>query len=344
MLTFKTATLAHNGVGSSGTDEHKLQISFQPLRLYTNQETVEFLRAFFASASEPGDANQSDPVCQDEDHRSRIFFSSFDVRSCKLKIDFDTRSVNLQALQKGNLMELLNLFPLEGVELEIQRVHLNGIHTLSSLMERIGESWLQDITSSQLHKSVAGHKLLRPLSAVGSEAANLIILPVRQYQKDGRIIHGLRKGAGALLRTITIETIHTSQKVSRYVASALDDLVSPQSCLSGSNTSASRSSHSQPDDIQAGLKHARESLSRGVNAAAHAIIAIPIREYQAQGPKGAMKAVIRAVPIAILRPVAGASDALAYTLLGIRNTMEPSLRRDEELRYASCVGAEGGVP
>jgi hypothetical protein len=40
--------------------------------------------------------------------------------------------------------------------------------------------------------------------------------------------------------------------------------------------------------------------------------------------------VIRALPVAILRPTAGAAEALSYTLLGLRNNLDPSARRDEE--------------
>ena len=43
-----------------------------------------------------------------------------------------------------------------------------------------------------------------------------------------------------------------------------------------------------------------------------------------------MKCIVRALPVAILRPVAGAAEALSYTLLGLRNNIDPAKRRDEE--------------
>jgi hypothetical protein len=54
------------------------------------------------------------------------------------------------------------------------------------------------------------------------------------------------------------------------------------------------------------------------------------RQYQRSGPGGVIREVIRALPVAVLRPTAGAAEALSYTLLGLRNNIDPSVRRDEE--------------
>jgi hypothetical protein len=36
------------------------------------------------------------------------------------------------------------------------------------------------------------------------------------------------------------------------------------------------------------------------------------------------------MPIAVLRPAAGVSEAISYTLLGLRNQLDPNSRVDEE--------------
>ena len=45
-----------------------------------------------------------------------------------------------------------------------------------------------------------------------------------------------------------------------------------------------------------------------------------------------MKSVIKAVPVAVLRPVIGVTEAAGHTLLGIRNAISPG-RRDDELSH-----------
>jgi autophagy-related protein 2 len=54
------------------------------------------------------------------------------------------------------------------------------------------------------------------------------------------------------------------------------------------------------------------------------IIAVPIKVYEKSGPQGAVKAVIRAVPVAVLKPVIGATEAVSKTLMGIENSLDPS--------------------
>ena len=46
-----------------------------------------------------------------------------------------------------------------------------------------------------------------------------------------------------------------------------------------------------------------------------------------------MSAVIRAVPIAVLRPMIGASEAVSKTLMGLQNTLDPDIRRENEAKY-----------
>jgi autophagy-related protein 2 len=43
--------------------------------------------------------------------------------------------------------------------------------------------------------------------------------------------------------------------------------------------------------------------------------------------------VIRAVPIAVLKPMIGASEAVSKTLLGLHNTLDPNVRIENEAKY-----------
>ena len=82
--------------------------------------------------------------------------------------------------------------------------------------------------------------------------------------------------------------------------------------------------------VRDSLEHAYDSLSRGLNSAAHTIIAIPIQELERSGPRGSVRAVFRALPIAVVKPVVGATEAISITLLGVRNKIDPITRREEE--------------
>jgi len=89
----------------------------------------------------------------------------------------------------------------------------------------------------------------------------------------------------------------------------------------------------QPADIKEGMQSAYKSLSRNFSAAAQTILAVPMEVYERSGNEGPVRSVIRAVPIAVLKPMIGASEAVSKTLQGFHNTLDPNLRHDNEAKY-----------
>ena len=49
--------------------------------------------------------------------------------------------------------------------------------------------------------------------------------------------------------------------------------------------------------------------------------------------QGPVRSVIRAVPIAVLKPMIGATEAVSKTLLGLHNTLDPDVRHENEAKY-----------
>jgi len=49
--------------------------------------------------------------------------------------------------------------------------------------------------------------------------------------------------------------------------------------------------------------------------------------------QGPVRSVIRAVPIAVLKPMIGASEAVSKTLQGLHNTLDPNVRHENEAKY-----------
>lgn len=49
--------------------------------------------------------------------------------------------------------------------------------------------------------------------------------------------------------------------------------------------------------------------------------------------QGPLRAVVRAVPIAVLKPMIGATEAVSKTLLGVRNSIDPEARRQLNDKY-----------
>lgn len=99
---------------------------------------------------------------------------------------------------------------------------------------------------------------------------------------------------------------------------------------------------SQPITVGDGLRRGYSSLSREVSSAVDTIVTLPLKQYRRTGSRGELvQAVVTALPIAILRPIAGTAEALSYTLLGLRNDIDPSARAaDEDIWNHQLTGIE----
>lgn len=303
------------------------------------------------------------------------FFQNVDVRPCKIKIDYRPNRVDYAALRAGDYLEVINLFVLEGMELMLRRVKMSGVDGWASLGEQVLMSWVNDISRHQIHKCVASVTMppLRPFANIGSGAADLILLPMEHYGKDRRLVRGIKKGAKSFLKSVTIETLNTASKVAQGTQALLehaDDVMSSSSALRkkhlkyrqagsriqrnsrtlGGGGIRSAQDHGggiggrqyltqQPSNATEGLYQAYDSLSRELHVAAKTIVAVPLVEYQKTGSQGYVRSVIRAVPVAVLRPMIGATEAMSKALIGVRNAVDPELKEDIENKFKDFRGA-----
>jgi len=186
-------------------------------------------------------------------------------------------------------------------------------------------------------------------------------------------LQGVQRGTKSFVKSVSMETMHVTTKIAMTAQSLLesiDDVLSPETVTTraqkqrekirrarearsknksgkGFNTPKSRTSrttgHSttrrasvmedQPGGLEEGLRQAYDSLTRGLQTAAHGLVVVPREEYQQHGTKGAVKSVIKGVPGAILRPMIGVTEAVSKTLIGVQNTMDPVQKKDSKDRY-----------
>ncbi|KAJ1433671.1 hypothetical protein B484DRAFT_326624 [Ochromonadaceae sp. CCMP2298] len=247
-----------------------------------------------------------------------------------VKIDYRPGTLSVAALRGGDYLQLLNIFPPDGLELTLAQVQLRGICGVQGVGDALLGLWVRDVYANQLHRVVSGTAPFRGLSNIGAEFQQLMAIPMKDYRKQGGAMRDLRRGTQALLRTVTRETLHVSQKLTMLLANALTELAAdPQE---------PPSPHGPPGP-HGSQPHAYTSISRELGSAAETVIAIPIREYVRSGPGGYLKCVIRAMPLAVLRPVAGVAEGLSVAMLGLRNEFDPAARLDEEDVWNVDIGA-----
>ncbi|KAJ2083907.1 autophagy- protein 2 [Coemansia sp. RSA 988] len=330
-------------------------------------------------------------------------------------------------------MELLNFFPLEDAEMTLISVKKRGVAGISKLVQALGHMWLPHLTQTQIPGVVSGVTPLRSLVNIGSGVADLVILPLEHYRKDGRLMQGIRRGAQSFARTTALEAIQLGAKAAINAQTLLEqagDILNVDVASSGDSGSAPHSHEGrrdgvlsphttddgdilqgipgldigyqqpiaidladwpdylstdgrsqagggsehggsagtsapvatrrgvfnkskyakQPENLSEGMRQAYASLRSNVGDAMETILAIPLVVQEddtgngdasnegvagRSSVHGSLRAVVHAVPIAVFKPMIGATEAVSKTLLGLRNTMEPGRRGQLEDKYKS---------
>lgn len=227
--------------------------------------------------------------------------------------------------------------------------------------------------ATQLVDVISGVAPIRSVVNVGSGVADLVLLPIAQYKKDGRVLRGVQKGATSFLKSTAMEAIRLGARLATGTQVILEQAETVLGSKDPVTAEALQLSPGfgvrdlimddedgkeliskyaeQPQNVREGLHSGYKSLKRNVNSAAQTILAVPMEVYEStnearscsgwergQGDidghfQGPVRAVVRAVPIAVLKPMIGASEAVSKTLLGLHNTLDPNSRHDTETKY-----------
>ncbi|CAZ83457.1 unnamed protein product [Tuber melanosporum] len=286
------------------------------------------------------------------------FLQRVEVNSIRIKLDYKPKKVDYTGLRSGRTTEFMNFFILEEADMVLRHVVLFGISGFPRMGEELNATWMPDIRSHQLGDVLAGVAPVRSLVNLGSGMKDLVVVPMREYQKDGRIVRSLQKGAWRFAKTTTSELVRLGAKVAvgtqnmlqnaegLFVPTILDDGTESVEYLisdseeegdMGPNEHGQKKAISlyadQPLTVAQGLRGAGDSLRRNFGNARDAIMAVPVDIAERGSAQGAAKAVVRAAPVAIIRPMIGATEAVSRTLLGVTNALDPDQKRRVDDKY-----------
>ncbi|WWC85245.1 uncharacterized protein L201_000107 [Kwoniella dendrophila CBS 6074] len=363
-----------------GEEELRLRTKILPVRLHVDQDALDFLKRFFSFKSPPSSIPQSKspnvssstpPVKSKEP-----FFQHVEIFPIELKLDYKPKRVDFTALREGKTIELMNFFHFDGAEMTLRHITLSGVTGWDRLGSTLQDLWTPDVKANQLADVISGVSPIRSIVNVGSGVADLILLPIEQYRKDGRIAKGVQRGTNSFVKSTAMEMMKLGAKLAtgtqiilekaefvlggqgnqnpiigqvenNPVLSTLPSINSWNNSARSGNDDDDVSSEeeanmkfdpksryaNQPQNVKQGVKDAYKSLSKNVNDAAQTILAVPMEVYERSGEDGPLRAVVRAVPIAVLKPMIGTTEAVSKTLLGMRNSLDPSARRELGDKY-----------
>jgi autophagy-related protein 2 len=303
------------------SDEAQATLELLPIRCFLHQYTLTYMNEFFS---------HKNPIIE-ECHSSLAgieaapptFFQLFKVKPVKLKIDYIPERINTAALKDGSLVELLNILPLEDMVLRLNALELRNLNGWGSIIGEIVHLWLQNITANQMHKFITRTSPLQPLASVGEGVKELIMLPLEEYRQGGDVTLGIRRGASDLAGIVAYETVKVTGRLTHLAAKTLD--------RTANDTSVEVLWSEGNMEKEPGLSSkALDCFSRGLKQANAKLIVIPYREYQRCGPKGAVKTVLKGLPVAVCAPLSGAAEALSLGLQGLCDHIRPDQKNESD--------------
>ncbi|TPX34144.1 hypothetical protein SmJEL517_g03112 [Synchytrium microbalum] len=351
------------GVRSGGkkSEEFRLRVRVLPMRLFVDQDALTCLIRFATFAS---------PIKRPSNGASKpdtTFFQLVDIQPISFKIDYKPKHLDYSnIIRDGKVIEFMNLFHFDSADITLRAVRLTGIRGAERLVERLISEWLPHVRNTQVPRMMSGLSTVRPIVNLGNGIADLVLLPIEQFRKDGRIIRGLQRGAKSFAKAATLESINLGARLAvgtQVLLEAADDVLSFEATgeegeegdilysfdddggsstsigTSGSSNSVSGASATpskfsdQPRNVREGVESAYRSLRRNFGDAARTILAIPTEIQENPGAQGTAAAVIRAVPVLVLKPMIGTTEAVSKTLLGLRNQIDPSKHQESESKY-----------
>jgi len=320
------------GDGKLMSDESRATVELLPLRFYLYQNALRFIQHFFVGSqkiqtvgNEAQDDDEQDMVSDNE--IINMFFESFKVKPCKLKVDYQPEKIDIDSFRNGNYVELLNICPLEDMTLTLQPVKMRDLTGWGSVFSELASCWIEYVCATQSHKFLTRMTPIQPFSNLGDPLADLAVVVLIPEGGVSDYLKGVVGGTTNFAKNVALEALSTTAKMTRFAANQLNS----RALLSvGRNGSLPCRPRSMPRRAGDTANYAYESVARGFREANHTIVTVPLREYQQTGAGGAARSAVRGIPVGVIAPIAGASEALSYTLLGLRNQLRPDIRKEEE--------------
>jgi autophagy-related protein 2 len=326
-----------------------LRVTVQPLRLHVDQDALDFITRFFEF--------KDDEAPSESEKGEQPFLQRVEVNTVTLKLDYKPKKVDYAGLRSGHTTEFMNFFILDGADIILRRAILYGITSFDKLHKTLNDVWMPDVKRNQLPGVLAGLAPVRNIVNVTTGVRDLVVIPVREYKKDGRIFRSLQKGATTFARNTTSEVFRLGAKIAigtQNILEGAETFLSPQASSSrspqtnpdwedlgmssddgGDEPRAVSNYANQPIGVMAGLRGAARHLERDLLTARDAIIAIPGEVMESGSGVGAARAFARRAPTVILKPSIGVTKAVSHALLGVGNALDKDSRRKIEDKYKS---------
>ena len=233
------------------------------------------------------------------------------------------------------------LLNLDSATIRLARRRLENINGWDALLLNVFDTWRHDFFSQAL-KVVGRVRSLSYFTSIGGALADVFLVPYSEFQKKGdatAALVGFVTAGGKAVMTVAEQTVHLSSRLFSGAQSAAEAAVRFISGQNGS-TNAEAPSHTSafanpPANAAEGAAQAVQSLVYELREARDHIIYVPLSEWESKGAAGIAKEAVRAVPLAVLKPVVGVTKGVSKLLIGLRSQLNARQRVMDMEKYRS---------
>ncbi|RVE41481.1 hypothetical protein evm_013868 [Chilo suppressalis] len=271
----------------------------------------------------------NEPIDDSPVYFRRVVFSP----EVPIRLDYVGKRVDLSAGPVAGL--LMGLGQLNCSELTLKRLDYRlGLLGLEKLVQWAMHEWLSDIKRHQLPGLLSGigpmHSLLQLITGI----RDLVWLPVEQWRRDGRLVHGLRRGAASFTARTAVAALDITTRILHLIQATAEtafDMLTPgptlqlQAAYESRRRRRRRDPSRHPTDIREGVATAYQTVREGFAETA-ATMALAARCESGVG-------VLRHLPGAAVTPLVLAAAGAADVLGGVRAHLAPHRARDHADKY-----------
>ncbi|XP_077993352.1 autophagy-related protein 2 homolog A-like [Glandiceps talaboti] len=265
-----------------------------------------------------------------------VFYRSFTFApEVPIRLDYQGKHM---AFEEGTFAGILiGLGQLNCSELKLRRLQFRqGLLGIDKVVNYTMNEWMSDIKRNQLPSILGGVGPMHSLVQLVQGMVDLVRLPIEQYQKDGRIVRGLQRGAHSFTTSTAMSALELTNRLVQCVQAVAEttyDMVSPGPSVSrysqGSGVQfVQHRLAQQPADLREGMATAYKVVTEGLGDTAGTIMRVAREEHEHKGMSGAVGGVLRQIPPTVVKPLIIATEATSSVLGGVRNQLKPDARKE----------------